>query len=121
MTPMVVAVLQLASGVSWTGARETNVTFIHEAKHCSFPASSQPQPEGAPTALEPANIAEQVAGVVSSQVRDEDTMHPEVDEGSGNEHPYWSDMEIPEHRRREIKSKITREMKRAVRKAHRGG
>ena len=29
MTPVGVAVLQLPQGVSWTGARETNVTFIH--------------------------------------------------------------------------------------------
>ena len=68
----------------------------------------------------PARIAEQVAGAVSSQVRDEDTMHPAVDEGSGSEHPYWSDMEIPGHCRREIESKTTRKMRRAVRKAHRG-
>ena len=120
MTPMGVAVLQLPSGVSWTGARETSVTFINEAKHCNFPTSNHPEPEGVPTALGPARIAEQVAGAVSSQVRDEDTMHPAIDEGSGSEHPYWSDMEIPEHCRREIKSKTTRKMRRAVRKAHRG-
>ena len=47
-------------------------------------------------------------------------MHAVVDEESGSEHPYWSDMEIPQHCRREIKSKTTCKMRRAVRKAHRG-
>ena len=47
-------------------------------------------------------------------------MHPVVDEESGSERPYWSGMEIPEHCRRDIKSKTTRNMRRAVRKEHRG-
>ena len=120
MTPVGVTALNLPRGASWTGGRETQVTYLAEATSCNFPTSSHPEPEGAPASLGLARMAEQVAGDVSSQVKDEDTMHPVVDEESGSEHPYWSDMEIPEHRRREIKSKTTRKMRRAVRKAHRG-
>ena len=79
--------------------------------------SATPDPYGSNS---PTRIAEQVARVVSSRVKDEDTMHPVVDEESGSEHPSWSGMEIPEPFRREITSKTTRKMRRAVRKAHRG-
>ena len=47
-------------------------------------------------------IAEQDAGAVASMVTDQDTMHPVVDGEKGSEHPYGSDMEIPDNCRKDI-------------------
>ena len=46
--------------------------------------------------------------------------HPSIDEESMDEHPNWSDQEIPEDCGRNLISNTTRKQRKAVRRAHRG-
>ena len=82
--------------------------------------TERPEPHGMPAALGPSANSDGERGVASPGVAEESTMHPIIDEESGDEHPYWSGMEIPETYRREINGNTTPQVRRAVRKVHRG-
>ena len=87
----------------------------------SFPTSVHPEPSGKPAVWGPSAESDHVPqNHAASGVEENAMTHPSIDEESMDEHPNWSDQEIPEDCRRNLISKTTRKQRKAVRKAHRG-
>ena len=106
------------AAVTRSASRSSSQVVHHNV---SFPTAVHPTPSGEPAVLGPSAATDRTSQNPDAPGVEEATMtHPSIDEESMDEHPNWSDQEIPEDCRRNLMSKTTRKQRKGVRKAHRG-